>query len=81
MAFDNTAYNNGWIGAIAIFPLLKSLHFAGMAWLLAGGVLYTIGAAIYFIESRVNKAWPHEIFHILTLAGSASHYWLLLKYV
>lgn len=74
----------GWLVAIASVPLVRTLSWSGMFWLLGGGVLYTVGAVIY------GTKWPritskvfgfHEIFHIFILAGSLMHFWVMFKFV
>ena len=40
----------------------------GFGWLLAGGIVYTIGAVIFGIGSKVR--WMHSVFHIFVVAGS-----------
>lgn len=74
----------GWISVFVIVPLGRAIPMAGIWWLLAGGILYTVGAAIY------GTKWPrirskvfgfHEVFHIFVMMGSFCHYWLMLKYV
>lgn len=74
----------GWLVAIASVPLVRTLSWGGMFWLLGGGILYTIGAVIY------GTKWPritskvfgfHEIFHIFILAGSFMHFWVMYRFV
>jgi hemolysin III len=74
----------GWVSIIAVVPLAKVIPNSGIAWLFAGGVLYTVGAVIYAAK------WPHikskifgfhEIFHIFVLMGSFCHYWLMIRYI
>ena len=78
----------GWVVLIAIYPLFQVLQEAhllySLAWLVAGGIFYTIGGLIYGLK------WPnlnlkhfgfHEIFHIFVMLGSACHFWFILIYV
>ena len=37
----------GYLALLAIVPLLQAVSLAGVAWLVAGGVAYTVGAVIY----------------------------------
>ena len=39
----------GWLAIFAIYPLWQVLGLRGVAWLLAGGVLYTVGGVLYEI--------------------------------
>lgn len=70
----------GWLALFAIGPIRDSLPAAGFFWLLAGGVLYTIGGVLYAIKwpGRNNPRFGcHEIFHVFILLGSAAHFVLM----
>jgi hemolysin III len=69
----------GWVALAALVQLLHALGPAGFAWLVAGGLFYTIGIVFYVIDTRLKHA--HGIWHLFVLAGSASHYVAILKYV
>ncbi|MHB1677183.1 MAG: PAQR family membrane homeostasis protein TrhA [Sulfuriferula sp.] len=69
----------GWLVLIALKPLLNALPLAGFAWLLAGGVFYTVGIGFFALERRVRHG--HGIWHLFVLAGSACHYFTILFYV
>ena len=69
----------GWVALVALVQLLHALGPAGFAWLVAGGLFYTIGIVFYVIDTRLKHA--HGIWHLFVLAGSASHYVAILKYV
>ena len=48
-----------------------------MAWLVAGGLLYTAGAVVFALERpRLKFRWfgPHELFHLFVMGGSLCHY-------
>lgn len=68
----------GWMIVFAIKPLIDSLPFDGILWLLAGGISYTIGAILYSIE-RIK--FNHAIFHIFVLIGSFCHFYSVYYYV
>lgn len=69
----------GWLALIALKPLLDALPLAGFAWLLAGGVFYTVGIVFYALERWIRHG--HGIWHLFVLAGSACHYFAILFYV
>ena len=73
----------GWMVVIAFLPLLHSLPMHGVAWLVAGGLSYTVGAVIYALKKpNFAKFFGfHEIFHLFVLMGSACHFWLMYRYV
>ena len=67
----------GWVIVIAIKPLINSMSTAGLLWLLAGGVAYTIGAALYQVK---GLKFNHAIFHLFVLLGAAFHYVVVYFY-
>ena len=60
----------GWLIVIAAGPLWRSLSPAGLGWLSAGGLSYTLGVA-FFIWSRLP--YNHAIWHLFVLGGSVCH--------
>ncbi len=69
----------GWVALVALVQLVHVLGPAGFAWLVAGGLFYTIGIVFYVIDKRLTHA--HGIWHLFVLAGSAAHYVAILLYV
>ncbi len=74
----------GWLAIFAIVPIYQTLPIGGFLWLLAGGLLYTVGGVLYAVK------WPgrdaprfgcHEIFHLFILLGSAAHFVLMYRVV
>jgi hemolysin III len=68
----------GWVGVVALRPLVATLGMTGMGLVLGGGVAYTTGVAFY-----ASKRFPysHAIWHLFVLAGSVLHYVAVLVYV
>lgn len=67
----------GWLAAFALKPLSAALPLEGMIWLVAGGVLYSVGGVLYALKwpGRNNPRFGcHEIFHVFILLGSVCHY-------
>lgn len=62
----------GWLGVLAAVPLAARLDSGGLAWLLAGGVLYTVGTVFY--RNRRGFRHAHGAWHLFVLAGTASHF-------
>jgi hemolysin III len=60
----------GWLGIVAIRPMLQVLDDATLGWLLAGGLAYTLGTVFYLRNSRFS----HAVWHLFCVAGSACHY-------
>lgn len=74
----------GWLSVIAIPALLEAVPLGGLAWLVAGGILYTLGVVFFALERRFPRnGWfgLHEIFHLFVLGGSFSHFWFMFRYV
>lgn len=76
----------GWTCVLAFAPLISALPKPAFLWLLAGGIIYTIGGIIYALKlSLFNKNHKyfgsHEIFHLFVLGGSICHFILMYRYV
>lgn len=74
----------GWIGAVVIPDLIDTIGWAGFAMFVGGGVVYSIGAAVYALKRP--DPFPevfgyHEIFHALTIAAVAMHYFAIAFWV
>ena len=64
----------GWIAVLALEPLTAAMSAGALGWMLAGGVAYTIGGAMYALKWPLrNNAFfgCHEVFHVFVLLGSA----------
>ncbi|HKQ04754.1 MAG TPA: hemolysin III family protein [Blastocatellia bacterium] len=68
----------GWIAVIAIKPLFAAVPLAGITWLFAGGLCYTVGV-IFFAWKRLP--FSHAVWHLFVVAGSVCHYCAVLFYV
>lgn len=62
----------GWAGLAALPLLLERMSGAGLAWLVAGGISYSLGAVVFVFDSRWRYA--HALWHVFVLAGSACHF-------
>jgi hemolysin III len=60
----------GWLAVIAWGPMIRALPPAGVAWMVAGGLCYTLGV-IFFAWRKLR--FNHAIWHLFVLAGSACH--------
>ena len=67
----------GWLVLIAAGPLAARLPASGLQWLVVGGVLYTLGV-VFFACDRVRYA--HAVWHVFVLAGSAAHFFAVVRY-
>ena len=69
----------GWTCVLAFGQMLNELSRAEYGWLLAGGIIYTIGGIIYALKLPIfnmkhKNFGSHEIFHLFVMGGSACHF-------
>ncbi|BCW98182.1 MAG: hemolysin III [Armatimonadota bacterium] len=74
----------GWLAVIAIVPLAASLPPAAFGWLVAGGVVYSVGAVVFALDRP--HLWPgrfsaHDLWHVFVLGGSICHFVVVLQSV
>ena len=74
----------GWLAVAAAPAIFRTLPVPGVLWLIAGGVVYTLGAVV-FVTDRPHL-WPnrfaaHDLWHCMVLIGSACHFVVMLRYV
>lgn len=67
----------GWLCIAAIGEMLVTLPTFALTWLVAGGVIYTLGALVYI--TKIMNFWPgkfgyHEVWHIFVLLGALAHF-------
>lgn len=76
----------GWLCVFAFKPLFSAISPAAFCWLLAGGIIYTIGGVIYALKMPIFNSLhknfgSHEIFHLFVLGGSICHYIMIYNYL
>lgn len=74
----------GWMVIFVVSPLSAVLSPGGIFWLVAGGIMYTIGGIIYALKPKFLSSKHlgfHEIFHIFIMLGSFSHFLSVYLYV
>ena len=76
----------GWTCVLAFTQILNSMSAAAFGWLLAGGIIYTVGGVIYALKlplfnSRHRYFGTHEIFHLFVMGGSACHFIVMYAFV
>ena len=69
----------GWVCLTVLTDLVNTLSRVSFAWLLAGGIIYTIGGVIYALKlplfnARHKYFGSHEIFHCFVMGGSICHF-------
>ena len=60
----------GWMALTAAKPFLQLVPLTTIAWLLAGGVAYSLGTLFYLSERR----HAHAVWHGFVLTGSTCHF-------
>lgn len=68
----------GWLVAIALQPLTKHLAVAGIGWLAAGGIIFSLGVIFYAFK---KMPFHHVIWHLFVIAGCACHFFSIFYYV
>ena len=76
----------GWTCVLAFTQILNNMSPAAFGWLLAGGIIYTVGGVIYALKlpvfnSRHRHFGSHEIFHLFVMGGSLCHYIVMYRFV
>ena len=61
----------GWVVLIAAVPLVQRMPATALAWLVAGGLAYTLGAVVFIFDHRMRYA--HLAWHLFVVGGSACH--------
>ena len=76
----------GWVCLGVFGTLWNVLPHAAFGWLLAGGIIYTIGGVIYALKLPIFNGkhkffGSHEIFHLFVMGGSICHFIFMYLYV
>jgi hemolysin III len=73
----------GWVAVVAMPQLFARLGLAGGLLLVAGGLSYSVGVAVYALRrpDPVPAVFGyHEVFHLLVIAGVAAHFLAISRY-
>lgn len=76
----------GWVCVLAFSKIVAALPRSAFGWLLAGGIIYTVGGVIYalklpILNSRYKYFGSHELFHLFVMGGSLCHYIMMYAFV
>jgi len=69
----------GWSVMVIAKTIYQALTPAGFAFLLGGGVFYSVGAILYGLGRA--KRYMHSVFHLFVIAGTVSHFICIVGYV
>jgi hemolysin III len=67
----------GWLVLLVLRPLALAVSLSTLAWLVAGGVVYTAGV-LFFLND--HKRYCHFVWHLFVLGGTTCHYFAVLTY-
>ena len=76
----------GWTCVLAFTQILNNMSPAAFGWLLAGGIIYTVGGVIYALKlplfnNKHKNFGSHEIFHLFVMGGSACHFIVMYAFL
>lgn len=76
----------GWVCVLALKQIIAALSPAAFGWLLAGGLIYTVGGIIYALKlplfhEKFRYFGSHELFHLFVMGGSLCHYVMMYAFV
>ncbi len=69
----------GWMGAPLVMDLWEMMPSGGFAWLVAGGLFYTLGVPFFLLDQRIR--YFHSIWHGFVMAGSLCHFFMAYLYL
>lgn len=67
----------GWMSLVAIGPMIERMPAAGVAWVVAGGLAYTVGVTFFLLD---RLPYAHFVWHVFVLAGTSCHFVATLRY-
>ena len=68
----------GWLCVVAAPQIAAAIGPNGMAWLLAGGISYSVGAIFYALD---RLPYNHAVWHVFVLAGGVCHFLSVIWHV
>lgn len=68
----------GWLIVLSGNQLWAKVPTAGLIWLIAGGLFYSLGVIFFATDSRLP--YGHLIWHFFVMAGTTCHYFAVLWY-
>lgn len=74
----------GWLCILGVQEMIARMPAGALVWLIAGGVLYTLGAVVYstkWMNFVPGKFGFHEVWHIFVILGALAHYVMVAVYI
>lgn len=74
----------GWLCLAGVREMLRVIPPGGLAWLAAGGIIFTLGALVYV--TKKFDFFPgvfgfHEVWHIFVILGALAQFIMIALYV
>ena len=72
----------GWVGVVQVIRTIPMIGTEGFILILAGGIIYTLGAVVFYIEKPnpiPGKFGFHEIWHLMVLTAAVIHYLFMFR--
>jgi hemolysin III len=78
VGISNAAYLlMGWLAVAFARPFWDQVPHAGVAWIAAGGLLYTAGVPFYAAK---RSKYAHFVWHLFVMGGTACHFVAVMRY-
>ena len=61
----------GWIAVFYFREFLENVPLNGIYWVVAGGIIYTLGAVLYVLD---KIPYNHAVFHVFILFAGICHF-------
>jgi len=71
----------GWACVLDFSGLKANVDSVGLSWLVAGGIVYTLGVLFYLADKLTTLRHAHGVWHFSVLAGSVAHFIAIIGYV
>ena len=69
----------GWAAMFIMKTVYEGLGNYGFTFLIAGGILYTVGALVYLFGKKIP--YMHSVWHFFTFGASVCHFFCVLSAV
>jgi hemolysin III len=67
----------GWMAVFAVRQFWLHIPLEGLLWIVTGGLAYSAGV-VFYLAKRIR--YGHFIWHLFVSAGTACHFWSVLRY-
>ncbi len=74
----------GWLAVAAMGEITRVMPAGAIAWLVAGGIIFTMGAVVYatkILDFKPGVFGYHEVWHLFVVGGAFCHFMLILLYI